>query len=97
MKFRRKSRNSSKTISLKENRESVASQINAQERIDAIRKSSSPQTGSFFDYFSDMHSYPDQIELRKVHSGLSGPEQDAQNIRRYFQIALQRFDPNEPE
>ena len=47
-----------------------------------------PRAGNVLDYMLDLHSPPDQVELRTVRSGRSGPARDAQNIRRYFQRAI---------
>ena len=47
-----------------------------------------PRAGNVLDYMLDLHSSPDQVELRTVCSGRSGPTRDAQNIRRYFQRAI---------
>ncbi len=47
-----------------------------------------PRAGNFLDYMLNVHSSPDQVELRTVCSGRIGQTRDAQNIRRYFQRAI---------
>ena len=46
------------------------------------------RAGSFLDYLLDVHSFPDQVELRKVYNGQAGFEQDARNMHRYARNAL---------
>lgn len=44
--------------------------------------------GSFWDHLLDVHSLPEQVELRKVYNGQAGLEQDERNISDYARKAL---------
>lgn len=43
---------------------------------------------SFWDVFTDMYFYPDDIVLHRPNSGLYGRGQDAMRIRSYFQTTM---------
>ena len=43
---------------------------------------------SFWDVFTDMYFYPDDIVLRRPNSGLYGRSQDAIRIKSYFETTV---------
>ena len=49
------------------------------------------RASDFFDYLTDMYAFPDEITLRAVRNGKAGLNQDAQNIRKYFEKAQARM------
>ena len=54
----------------------------------AIVKSPQMRERSFFRYFIDSYSGPENIDLFKPKTGIEGRLQDADNIRVYFRKAI---------